>query len=66
MALEPLPVASITGYFDATASAAVNTAQRVQRQSGTDRPIMSYVIRHQIPSSKPARIQKSAISGVNP
>ncbi|WP_157660960.1 hypothetical protein [Burkholderia ubonensis] len=53
MALEPLPVASIR-YFDATASAAVNTAPQVQRQSGADMPTMSYVIRYQIHASKPA------------
>ncbi|KVX93638.1 hypothetical protein [Burkholderia ubonensis] len=63
MALEPLPVASLTRYFDATASAAVNTAPQVQRQSGADTPTMSYVIRYQIHASKPARIQKSALPG---
>ncbi|WP_155122403.1 hypothetical protein [Burkholderia ubonensis] len=53
MALVPLPVASITRYFDATSSAAVNTAPPVQRQSGADTSTVSYVIRYQIHSSKP-------------
>ncbi|WP_157640834.1 hypothetical protein [Burkholderia ubonensis] len=54
MALEPLPVASITRYFDATASAAVKRGRqyRAAGAAAIRRRHANHVIRHQISNSR--------------